>query len=162
MNIVGGLRMDNAKIIETIENYEYMGLGFKVILPNVQIIQDRSYIYPQIDMQEVMINAAIALVYTHKKLDGARLQFIRRFMDKNLDQFCNDLDNISRSSLVEWEKNKTKICDLTEDELRKIYIFLRKEIMNKIETSLDAIIASDFKVTTQGPLEPIRLKTKFS
>jgi DNA-binding transcriptional regulator YiaG len=136
--------MSTKKVKELVAEYTYTELGFPIVLKDVIIVEDRGYEYPLINHNAVMFQAAYSLVTDHQKLDGARLRFIRRFMNLSLDQFANLVGDISKSTLHKWESEKSKICDLSNEQLRSIYFELRNEIVNQIGKKMDRMIVKDF------------------
>jgi DNA-binding transcriptional regulator YiaG len=136
--------MSTKKVKELVAEYTYTELGFPIVLKDVIIVEDRDYEYPLINHNGVMFQAAYSLVTDHQKLDGARLRFIRRFMNLSLDQFADVVGDISKSTLHKWESEKSKICDLSNEQLRSVYLELRNEIVNQIGKKMDRMIAKDF------------------
>ncbi len=136
--------MSTKKVKELVAEYTYTELGFPIILKDVIIVEERGYVYPLINHNGVMFQAAYSLVTDHQKLDGARLHFIRRFMNLSLDQFAEVVGEISKSTLHKWESEKSKICDLSNQQLRSIYLELRNEIVNQIVKKMDRMIVKDF------------------
>jgi len=136
--------MNTKKVKELVAEYNYTDLGFPVVLKDVIIVEDRGYEYPLINHSGVMFQAAYSLVTDHQKLDGARLRFIRRFMNLSLDQFSEVVGGISKSTLHKWESEKSKVCDLSNEQLRSIYLELRNEIVNQIGKKMDRMIVKDF------------------
>ena len=112
--------MSTKKVKELVAEYTYSELGFPIVLRDVVIVEDRGYEYPLINHNGVMFQAAYSLVTEHQKLDGARLHFIRRFMNLSLDQFSEVVGDISKSTLHKWEGEKNKVCDLSHQQLRSI------------------------------------------
>ncbi len=136
--------MNTKKVKELVAEYTYTELGFPILLKDVIIVEDRGYEYPLINHNGVMFQAAYSLVTAHQKLDGARLRFIRRFMNLSLDQFVEVVGDIAKSTLHKWENEKSKVCDLSDQQLRSIHLELRNEIVNQIGKKMDKMIVKDF------------------
>lgn len=136
--------MNTKKVKELVSDYNYSELGFSVILKDVVIVEDRGYEYPLINHNAVMFQVAYTLVTDHQKMDGARLRFIRRFMNLSLDQFAEVVGGISKSTLHNWENEKSKVCDLKDEQLRSIYLELKNEIVSNLGKKMDKIIVKDF------------------
>ncbi len=136
--------MSTKKVKDLVSDYTYTQLGFPIVLKDVIIIEDRGYEYPLINHNGIMFQAAYSLVTDHQKLDGARLRFIRRFMNLSLDQFTDVVGGISKSTLHKWESEKNKVCDLSHEQLRSIYLELRNEIINQLGKKMDKMIVKDF------------------
>lgn len=143
--------MNTKKIKELVAEYPYYDLGFPIILKDVLIVEDRGYCYPMINHSAIMFQAAYSLVTEHQKLDGARLLFIRRFLGLSLDQFADVIGDISKSTLHKWERDKEKICDLDDEQLRSIYFELRSTILSQIGKKMDKVILRNFSDTNDIP-----------
>lgn len=143
--------MSTKKVKELISEYTYNELGFPVVLKDVVIVKDRGYEYPLINHNGILFQAAYSLVTEHQKLDGARLRFIRRFMNLSLDQFSEAVGSISKSTLHKWESEKVKVCDLSDEQLRSIYLELRNEIIKQIGKKMDKMIVKDFSECKEIP-----------
>jgi DNA-binding transcriptional regulator YiaG len=136
--------MSAKKFKKLIDEYTYNELGFPIILKNVLIIEDNGYQYPLINHEGMMMQAAYSLVLNHQKIDGARLHFIRRFLGMSLDEISEVIGGISKSTLHKWESDPTKVCDLSSEQLRRIYLELRNCIVFQIGKKLDREIAKEF------------------
>ncbi|MFY7992438.1 MAG: helix-turn-helix domain-containing protein [Bacteriovoracaceae bacterium] len=139
------------KVKELIAEYTYNDLGFPIIIRDVVIVEDRGYTYPLINQNGIMLQVAYSLVTEHHLLDGARLHFVRRFLNLSLDQFASSIGNISKSTLHKWESEKDKICDLSHEQLRSIYFELKNEIISQIGKTMDKELVKDFSDGAEIP-----------
>lgn len=141
------------KIKKLISTYEYLELGFPIILKDVAIIEDREHEYAQINHKEVMNKAAFNLVMKHENLDGARLKFLRRFINCSLDEMAI-ITELPKSTLHSWEKESGKPLDIPSEKLKCIFLKVRdilaKEISDKLER---AILKEIIKTKEISPLE---------
>lgn len=141
------------KIKKLIEFYTYEELGFPIILRDVPIVQDREYEYALINHKSVMNMAAFNLVMKHESLDGARLKFLRRFMNFSLDDLAK-LTQIAKSTLHNWEKESEKPLDIPSEKLKLIFLKVRDVLTKEISDKLDSAIVKDILVTKEmSPLE---------
>lgn len=141
------------KIKKIVEYYDYQGLGFPIILKDVAIIQDREYEYALINHHEVMNKAAFNLVIKHENLDGARLKFLRRFINYSLDEMA-ELTDMPKSTLHNWEKDSGKPLDLPSEKLKCIFLKVRDRLANEISEKLERAILKDIIATKDmSPLE---------
>lgn len=141
------------KIIKLIESYEYMELGFPIILKDVAIVKDRDYEYALINHKAVMNMAAFNLVMKHENLDGARLKFLRRFIHFSLDEMAV-LINVSKSTIHNWEKECGKPLDIPSEKLKRIFFKVRDIISREISEKLEQAILKDIVITREiSPLE---------
>lgn len=148
--------MSTKSVKEIVAEYTYTDLGFPIILKDVIIVEDRGYEYPLINHNGIMLQAAYSLVTDHQKLDGARLRFIRRFMNLSLDQFAEVVGSISKSTLHKWENEKISICDFSDEQLRSIYLELRNDIIKQIGKKMDREIVKDFSEGQE--ISPLRIE----
>jgi DNA-binding transcriptional regulator YiaG len=141
------------KIKKFIESYEYLELGFPIILKDVAIVQDRDYEYALINHKEVMNKAAFNLVIKHENLDGARLKFLRRFINYSLDEMA-DLIDMPKSTLHNWEKDSGKPLEMPSEKLKCIFLKVRDILAKEISDKLERAILKDIVVTKKmSPLE---------
>ncbi len=141
------------KIKKLIESYEYQELGFPIIIKDVAIIQDREYEYALINHNEVMNKAAFNLVMKHENLDGARLKFLRRFINYSLDEMA-ELTDMPKSTLHNWEKDSGKPLDIPSEKLKCIFLKVRDILAKEISEKLEQAILKDIIVTKgMSPLE---------
>lgn len=135
--------MNTKNVKELVEEYTYTGLGFPIILTDVLIVEDRGYEYPLINHKEIMSRVACSLVLSSQKLDGARLKFIRRFMNKSLDQFAEIIGDTVKSTVHSWEKNKAKVCPMTDLQLKRVRLSLKTELVAEISKKFDLAMIND-------------------
>ncbi|GEM_PF-3482212 len=141
------------KIKELVEFYTYEELGFPIILRDVAIVEDRGYEYALINHKSVMNMAAFSLVIRHENLDGARLKFLRRFMNYSLDDLAK-LTEISKSTLHNWEKDSEKPLEIHSEKLKLIFLKVRDILAKEISDKLDSAIVKDIIINKHmSPLE---------
>ncbi len=141
------------KIKKLVSTYEYRDLGFPIILKDVPIIQDREFEYALINHKEVMNKAAFNLVMKHENLDGARLKFLRRFINYSLDEMAA-LTDMPKSTLHNWEKDSGKPLDIPAEKLKRIFLKVRDILSKEISDKLELAILKDIVVTKEIlPLE---------
>lgn len=145
--------MAKRKIKKLIESYEYLELGFPIILKNVAIVQDREYEYALINHKDIMNKAAFNLVMRHENLDGSRLKFLRRFINYSFEEMAT-LTDISKSTLHNWEKDFGKPLEIPSEKLKCIFLKVRDILAKEISDNLERAILKDIVVTqTMSPLE---------
>lgn len=141
------------KIKELVEFYTYEELGFPIILRDVAIVQDREYEYALINHKSVMNMAAFNLVMKHENLDGARLKFLRRFMNYSLDDMAK-LTQLPKSTLHNWEKDSEKPLEIPSEKLKLIFLKVRDILAKEISDKLDSAIVKDIVINKyMTPLE---------
>lgn len=141
------------KVKKIAETYKYEELGFPIVLKNIVIIDNREYEYPLINHEIVKQQAAINLIVKHENIDGARLKFLRNFLNFSLDDMKN-LTGISKSTLHIWEKESGKPLDIPSEKLKLIFLKVRDQIARNVLDQLDRAIIKDVVVTKKVmPLE---------
>jgi DNA-binding transcriptional regulator YiaG len=130
------------KIKKLISSYEYLELGFPIILKDIAIIEDREHEYAQINHKDVMNKAAFNLVMKHENLDGARLKFLRRFINCSLDEMAT-LTEMPKSTLHNWEKESGKPLDIPSEKLKCIFLKVRDILAKEISDKLERAILKD-------------------
>jgi DNA-binding transcriptional regulator YiaG len=86
----------------------YKGLGFPVILKNVETVEFRGEILPKINHAELEKKVFEILTSQKQKLTGSQLQFIRGFMKKSQKEFSKELGFNSHATVSAWEKTQDK------------------------------------------------------
>ena len=141
------------KIIKLIESYQYLELGFPIILKDVTITKDREYEYALINHKAVMNMAAFNLVIKHENIDGARLKFLRRFINYSLDEMA-ELISVSKSTIHNWEKESGRPLEIPGEKLKRIFLKVRDIISKEISDRLEQAILKDIVITQEmSPLE---------
>jgi DNA-binding transcriptional regulator YiaG len=141
------------KIKKIISSFEYLDLGFPIILKDVAIIEDREYEYAQINHNEVMNKAAFNLVLKHENLDGARLKFLRRFINCSLDEMAA-FTGLPKSTLHSWEKESGRPLDIPSEKLKYIFLKVRDILAKDISDKLERAILKEIIITEEiFPLE---------
>ena len=88
--------------IKTVKQMTYEGLGFPVVLQNVQMEQVAGEWLPKIDV-EVLSEIVFRLLPTKSaKLTGSEIKFIRVYLDKSRLAF-SELFRLSHTAVAKWE-----------------------------------------------------------
>lgn len=106
--------------METIDNYDYYGCGFRVILHKVPVTIVNGEKCPEIRFEELENHILLGLLYAPFKLTGEHIKFIRIKLHMNSSQFGKFL-NKTHATILTWEKageNSTNMTDDTESMLR--------------------------------------------
>jgi len=141
------------KIKKLVSFYEYLDLGFPILLKDVAIIEDREHEYALINHKDVMNKAAFNLVMKHENLDGARLKFLRRFINYSLEEMAL-LTDMPKSTLHNWEKDSGKPLDIPGEKLKCIFLKVRDILAKEISDKLERAILKDIVKTKEfSPLE---------
>ena len=77
-----------SKILET---YTFKGFGFDVLLKNVVLKSVHGEEYPDINMNEVKLSTAKALLNSKQRINGYQLKFLRTFLRMSFDDVSNKI-----------------------------------------------------------------------
>lgn len=109
------------------KKYIYNGLGFPIILHNVEMVEFDGEFQPKIDVRKIADSAIKKLVVQPTRLTGNQIKFIRTYLSKSLRQF-SEIVNESHMAVKKWENFKEKPTNMDKN----IEILLRLHIYNYI------------------------------
>lgn len=104
--------------------YAYWGLGFRVNLRNVPMMQFDGEWVPDIDFNALENGAALALTIKPLPLTGAEVRFLRRHLGQTLDQLAARL-GVTKQGVGKWELRgdaETGMSASTEKVLRMLVL----------------------------------------
>ena len=92
-----------------VSEYEYQGLGFPIILKNVEFLKIHEQWHPKINVEKVAEEAFYSLIKksTVSPLTGNEIEFIRVYLNMNKKEFGDKL-NVDRTTISRWEKSGDK------------------------------------------------------
>ena len=104
-----------------IVKYEYLGLGFLVILKNVVCLKIQEHWYPKIDVEKVAKEAFCNLIKksSSSSLTGNELEFIRTYLNLTKSEFAKKL-NVTCTTISRWEKTGDKVPKTKKNYLSSI------------------------------------------
>jgi len=95
-----------------INQFEYDGLGFPVILLNVPICTVRGIETPEINYQVLQKNVLLALCHKPSPLTGNEIRFIRQYLEMTFINFAKCL-GVTHPTVLHWEKSKNTFAKMT-------------------------------------------------
>ena len=104
--------------------YPYWGLGFRINLRNVPMMQFDGEWVPDVKYQEIEDGVAFALSLKPASLTGAEVHFLRRHLGLTLDQLAARL-GVTRQGVCKWEhrgETETGMGAATEKLLRMLVL----------------------------------------
>jgi hypothetical protein len=122
--------------IKKIKNYKYMGFGFPVEIPMVEMILFRGEWTPKIDILELEIAVAKTIADAHFRLTGNHIKFIRSFMSLSLREFANTVF-VSHVAVKKWESAENKQTAMSFSTEILIKFVLREFIRRRENKKLD-------------------------
>jgi len=140
------------------KEFEYLGLGFPVILFKVPMVEVRGVWTPEIDYSLLQRVVLRALAHYSSSLTGNHVRFIRSWLGLTQTAF-GELFGVTHTAVVKWEKandRSSKIVLTTERELRMVIL---DQLLKKAEDFRNAyrvIHGLDFRAEP----EPVEVDTQ--
>jgi DNA-binding transcriptional regulator YiaG len=126
-----------------LEKYIFNGFGFPVVLRDVKLKETPDgEPYPDLNMNWLEEMTAKALIKESAPLSGAKLRFLRKFLDKSLRDLAQELA-VPHTSIKHWEdrpKEKTGLSPAHEKQI-KYLTFL--DIQAREQRQLSKLIFAD-------------------
>jgi DNA-binding transcriptional regulator YiaG len=102
----------------------YEGLGFPIMLHNVEMIKIDDEWHPKIDVKKISSYAIKAQASQKQRLTGNQIRFIRNFFSMSLREFGNEVVHESHAAVNKWEKhgNQVTSMDINIEKILRLYI----------------------------------------
>ncbi len=128
-----------------LENYIFSGFGFDILLKNVVIKEAHGEEYPDINMNELKLMTAKALLIRPVKMTGYQIKFLRTFLKLSFDSLAEKIDTAA-STIRSWEKKGKDVSGLSIEHEKAFRIYAIHSILelerNKIDK--DLILTKEF------------------
>jgi DNA-binding transcriptional regulator YiaG len=108
------------------KNYVFTGLGFPVVIAEVEVRPHGADFYPVINTRRLEDAVFDYLIDHPVPLTGSQITFIRKYMNMTQQAFAKVLDLSNHSRVSQWEKAKDKIADV-----RPVYLAALRTRMAK-------------------------------
>ena len=108
------------------KNYVFTGLGFPIVIAEVEVRPHGDDFYPVINTRRLEDAVFDYLIDHPIPLTGSQITFIRKYMDMTQQAFAKVLDLSNHSRVSQWEKAKDKIADV-----RPVYLAVLRARMAK-------------------------------
>jgi len=95
-----------------VEQFEYDGLGFPIMLLNIPVIDVRGIEVPDIDYNLLQKNVLLVLCQKSTPLSGNEVRFIRQYFEMNYTAFANAF-GVTHASVIHWEDSKNNHAKIT-------------------------------------------------
>jgi len=131
-----------SKILET---YTFKGFGFDVLLKNVVLKSVHGEEYPAINMNEVKLSTAKALLNSKQRINGYQLKFLRTFLKMSFDDVSHKIQ-VPASTLRSWENKGTDFTGLTIEQEKAFRILAINTILEneKSQYGLNLTLTKEF------------------
>lgn len=132
------------------KRFEYNGFGFPVVLMNVPMIKAMGVWTPHINYNKLQKLLLIALAHKPAPLTGNEVRFIRKYFEKNMEEFGKYF-GITHAAVSKWENKKnrpvntdinTEIClrlfildhlQVSDEDFRRVYKEVAQQDISKIK-----------------------------
>lgn len=122
-----------SKVLET---YIFTGFGFDILLKNVVMKKAHGEEYPDINMNELKLLAAKALLRNQQRLTGHQLKFLRTFVQMSFDDVSKKI-HIASSTLRSWENKGAEFTGLGLDQEKAFRIMIISKILESERSHFD-------------------------
>ncbi|MCA0404381.1 MAG: hypothetical protein LCH30_11445 [Proteobacteria bacterium] len=116
--------------------YEYEGLGFPVMLENVEMFYINDEWYPKIDVHHIANKIIQELAVQEDKLTGNQLKFIRSYFAMPLRQFGMEVVHESHTAVNKWEKHGNQITNMNENTEQVLRLYIIEHTQTQREEKL--------------------------
>lgn len=131
------------KILPT---YTFKGFGFDVLLKNIPVSTVEGEEYPDIDMNELKITIAKALLTNRQQLTGYHLKFLRTYLKMSFDDVSSRI-HIPASTLRSWENKGHDTSGLTLEQEKAFRIMSINQILEqeKSKFNIEVTLVKEFR-----------------
>ncbi len=122
-----------SKVLET---YTFTGFGFDVLLKNVVIKKVHGEEFPDINMNELKLMTAKALLRNQQRLNGNQLKFLRTFLKMSFDDVSKKI-LVASSTLRSWEGKGKDFTGLSLEQEKAFRIMAINKILDSEKSQYD-------------------------
>lgn len=122
-----------SKVLET---YTFTGFGFDVLLKNVVIKKVHGEEFPDINMNELKLMTAKALLRNQQRLNGNQLKFLRTFLKMSFDDVSKKI-LVASSTLRLWEGKGKDFTGLSLEQEKAFRIMAINKILDSEKSQYD-------------------------
>ena len=138
---------------QIIDKYIFSAFGFDVLLTNVIMRKKHGEEYPDINLNELKLLTAKALLRSSERVNGFKLKFLRTFMKTSFDVLSGEI-GIPSSTLRSWENRGDEITGLTIDQEKVFRIFVINKILDSERKKFDKdLVLASLSESQAGPLD---------
>jgi DNA-binding transcriptional regulator YiaG len=119
-----------------LEKYIFSGFGFDVIIHNVVLKEEHGETYPDINMNELKLMKAKALLRSKEGLTGYKLKFLRTFLKLSY-QSVEQQTRVPASTLRSWEDKGSQFTGLSLEQEKLFRIVALNMILEEQRRQFD-------------------------
>ncbi len=138
-----------------LKEFTFTAFGFPVLLHDVVVKKTEcGEEYPDINMKELELTVAKALIKNSTPLNGAKLMFLRKFLKLSLRDLGQEL-GVPHSNIKLWEdsgKDKTGLAT-TGEKLLKYLVLIHIQVIEQKELSKGFFSDVEESTSINAPLE---------
>lgn len=145
-----------------VEKFIFEGFGFSVILHNVIVDKYDGEEFPEINYAELKLQTVRALIMSSKALNGAQLQFLRKYTKKSLRDLGEDLE-VSHAQIKIWEDKSLEFTGMTQNQERKLKNHVLNYLISQEQRFLyDRLLTQEIvHISDDGPFDPYKEELKY-
>ncbi|MFM6927222.1 MAG: hypothetical protein ACKOX6_02090 [Bdellovibrio sp.] len=149
-----------SKVIET---YTFTGFGFDVLLKNVVMKMAHGEEFPDINMNELKLLTAKALLRSQQRLNGNQLKFLRTFLKMSFDDVSKKI-LVASSTLRSWEGKGKEFTGLSLEQEKAFRIMVINRILEseKSQYDINLTLTKEFFAPKEQPALDIAANLDFS
>jgi DNA-binding transcriptional regulator YiaG len=140
-----------SKVLET---YIFTGFGFDVLLKNVVMKKAQGEEYPDINMNELKLLTAKALLRNQQQLTGHQLKFLRTFVQMSFDDVSKKI-HTAASTLRSWENKGDEFTGLGLDQEKAFRIMMINKILENERSYFDINLTLTTEFSSPKKLEAL-------
>lgn len=129
------------------ETYIFKGFGFDILLKNVVIKKVDDDEYPDINMNELKLDTAKALLASKQRLTGYQIKFLRTFLKMSFDNVESKI-RVPASTLRSWESKGSEFTNLSLEHEKAFRIMLITQILEREKSKYDMDLTLTKEFTT--------------
>jgi DNA-binding transcriptional regulator YiaG len=123
-------------MIKLVELYTFKGFGFDVLIKNVAIKSVHGEDFPDLNMNELKLSTAKALLLSKDRLTGHQFKFLRTFLKMSFDEVSEKIQ-IPPSTLRSWENKGAEYTGLDIDHEKAFRIMIINKILEREKSNYD-------------------------
>ena len=138
----------------TVKKYIFSGFGFDVLIQDAKISTTDGEEYLDMNMNELKLVTAKALLINKQRLNGHQLKFLRTFLNMSFDDVSEKI-HIPASTLRSWEKRGRDFTGLEIDQEKAFRIMTINKILEREKSyyDIELILINEFTEKTQTALD---------
>ncbi len=145
-----------------IAEFIFEGFGFPVILRNVSVDKYDGEDFPEIDYFELTQQTVRALIMSSTAINGAQLQFLRKYTKKSLRDLGEEL-KVSHAQIKIWEDRNSEFTGLTHIQERMFKSHVLSFLLSQEQKFFsDRLFTQNIEqVTDKEPFDPYKEELKY-